>query len=274
MKKKIILVATATVVAMSLVACGGSSDKKETTTALWQGSSNVADEEITQETTPEATSEEQSNNSAGITTAELKNYPETAAEEFDILEKDDCIEITGYHGKEEVLVIPSEINGNSNIKLVGLNTPNVDITALKIPGNVDVSECLPLYQDNLECVVLGEGIKSISRMCYNSEKLKYIEIPSTVEEIAKESFSSTAIEEIVVPEKVTELKTFLFKSLNSDSLRIELGDNISKIAIDTFRSDKKVTFVITEGSVTDKTVDELIERYSKTLKVEFVVEYK
>lgn len=276
MKKKIILLTTVTVMAMALVACGGSSDKKNKDNTTVSQDEELGDVE---EDTPDTEEKVVDSEVKHVTLDELMEYPETKAEDFDMNNCGDYIEIWEYLGSDSIVVIPKEIEGISDIRIKNFYSENKNITAVRIPGNVKLEgDNLFSLKKELEIAVFEEGITKIPNYTFSEcSKLKTVLLPESIEEIGATVFAgATELSEVKIPDKVTELKDWLFQ--NVTDIRVELGDNITEINDTTFGQEKSnVTLVVTEGSVTYDTVKKYLEKNKESFEydeIELIIETK
>lgn len=120
----------------------------------------------------------------------------------------DCVEITGYNGRETELVIPSEIGGKV-VKCIGYS-------AFKDCNNIK-SIKLP---DNLE-EIRGEAFSGCS-------SLTDIEIPDSVTKIGTSFGGCSNLKSVKLPNGITEIAGYMFKDCSSLT-DIKLPNSITKI---------------------------------------------
>lgn len=171
------------------------------------------------------------------------------------------IRIEEYIGKDSVVVIPAEIENIKDIRLYGFNTPETEVTDLRIPGTATIYPEVFSYKTSLETVVIDEGVTKIPQNLFaGCEKLSTVVLPDSVDEIGNDVFSeATSLKEIKIPDKVTKLCANVFRCITD--ARIELGDNISEIDMQAFLETKDSTIVVKKGSLTEKTIDEYFDEY-------------
>lgn len=144
------------------------------------------------EPTPPATEEEGDLLSAGETrvaaTLDLESGLYYTVENGEVT-------ITDYANHSEVttLVIPEEIAG--------------------LPVTATGYKALSAFPSKLESVTLPEGLKVIGRWTFQGcEKLKSVNIPSTVTVISERAFEGTMVTEVTLPEGLTQLGKYAFRA--------------------------------------------------------------
>lgn len=117
---------------------------------------------------------------------------------------------------------------------------------------------------SLESIYIPDGITGIEKETfYDCASLKYVRLPNTLENIALWAFQGTSITSIKLPDS---LKSIGRNALPSFLEALVLPDNVTYI----FNVPAKVIYV-KAGSVTQKTVLELIGDYGLTIPIEVIV---
>lgn len=246
MKKIIIMLLTAIVMTVSLTACGGKTGSDK-------------------DTSKENNSQKE-NTYLNQAVQKLMEHPETNPTDFvysiDTDENDkEFIRIEEYIGKDSVVVIPAEIENIKDIRIYYFNTPETEVTDLRIPGTATIYPNAFSYNTSLKTVVIDDGVTKIPQNLFEGcEKLSTVVLPNSVDEIENYAFSeATSLKEIKIPNKVTKLCNSVFRCITD--ARIELGDNISEIDMQAFLETKDSTIVVKKGSLTEKTIDEYLDKY-------------
>ena len=157
------------------------------------------------------------------------------------------------------MVIPAEIENIKDVRIYGFNTPETEVTDLRIPGTATIYSEAFSYKTSLETVVIDEGVTILHEgMFAGCEKLSTVVLPDSIDEIGNNVFGeATSLKEIKIPDKVTELCANVFRCITD--ARIELGDNILEIDMQAFLETKDSTIVVKKGSVTEKNIDEYFD---------------
>lgn len=171
---------------------------------------------------------------------------------FSYLIMEDCTaELTGYHGVEQDVVIPSEVDGYT-VSKVGFAcfSSNRTIISVEIPSSVKVIDDCFAYCTNLETVTLHEGLGVIGDDTFKScEKLKSITLPSTVTEIGKNAFDECKmLEKVTFGKSVTKIGEYCFDKCEKLS-RIEIPDGVTTIEEGVFSDCENLTEIVIPTSV-------------------------
>lgn len=171
---------------------------------------------------------------------------------FSYLIMEDCTaELTGYHGVEQDVVIPSEVDGYT-VSKVGFAcfSFNRKIISVEIPSSVKVIDDCFAYCTNLETITLHEGLEVIGDDTFKScEKLKSITLPSTVTEIGKNAFDECKmLEKVTFGKSVTKIGEYCFDNCENIS-RIEIPDGVTTIEEGIFSDCENLTEIVIPTSV-------------------------
>ena len=259
MKKKIISVLA--VLAMLVFACG---------TAF------SADFSIDLKSIKDTIKKDVKNAKSGSTTGTAKTAPAynepNSEDDFDWKVNDDFTEITitKYKGERKNVVIPATIQDvpitcigveafkYANItsviipecvkKILGSAFYGSDIQSIEIPKGCTLTSEAFKDCDELESVILPEGLKIIPYACFSGcKKLANVNFPSTLKLIGESAFRDCPFTSVDIPEGVECIHQFAFVSntiisislpkslkwvvLNGSTLPIIQSDNISTITI-------------------------------------------
>lgn len=166
--------------------------------------------------------ESKENKSGGEINKEvLLSHEETSVEDFDYFHDDDSgIEIDGYNGTDEIIVIPEEIDGQPVVKInKGAFTNNTSIKAVKIADSVkEIDEMAIGGCSNLEIVVCGKELETIGRAAFQlCDSLMEIELNDGIKYIKELAFSGCdKLKTIYIPDSVEEIDSIAFFSMNED----------------------------------------------------------
>ena len=188
MKTKLIsgVLAMLILLSLSLVGCSNNGDEQSTPA---KSSSNPTG-------TGNENSETESPQSSGYTKEDLLAMPEANADDFSVKDVDGGVSITGVYSKNDVLIIPAQINGK-DVVAIGFQAFFGDkFKAVLLPDSiVAIGEKAFLGCENLEVVyVKGNSLKKLDTSVFSMcGKLKYIELPASVDEINPLGLASVTI---------------------------------------------------------------------------------
>lgn len=248
MKKR--LLATIMVICMGLcfVACGndnasGTSTQQDTQTSEQDlaAKNDAAEDTDAQDFGSDETAagKEKKNNKAKgeLSIESLKEYEVSPVSDFEVtLVRDDetyeqiGVAIKDYLGKDDVVVIPAEIDGFKVVEIRDYSFKETDIKAVVIPDSVEViSRGAFLQCEKLEVVVCGKGVKRLEdgafMMC---DALKQVELNEGLEYIGPVVFGCDNLKELTIPESVTEIDATAVK--NAITLCVKSGSYAEEFA--------------------------------------------
>lgn len=133
------------------------------------------------------------------------------------------------------------------------------VTKLVVPEKVDGIKCETLIHgafyglENLKTVVLPDGIKNISYLCFSGCKsLENINIPNSVRSIGASAFSSCgSLKEITIPEGVISIESSAFHGCTSiNNITIPKSvTTIGKKAFNGWTADQTINVYFSEGEM-------------------------
>ena len=161
--------------------------------------------------------------------------------------------VTGYEGKDTVIVIPDSVDGIPVTRLAYKAFMGKQrITSITVPDSVTYigesafGDCISLTELNL-----GDGIKTIpSYMAYGCSKLESIVIPDSVTTIGSEAFSNcSSLVSVTIPDSVTTIGNHAF--YDCDSLEsVTIPDSVTTIGSSAFGNCYSLVSVVIGDSVT------------------------
>jgi len=135
--------------------------------------------------------------------------------------------ITGYNGKEEVVVIPSQI-GSEKITAIGDSA---------------------FWGKGLTTVTIPNSVKSIGEDAFSFNKLTSVTIPNSVTSIGENAFWVNGLTTVTIPNSVKSIgeSAFSFNKLTS----VTIPNNVKSIGSSAFAGNSKLTAINVAGSNTE-----------------------
>ena len=172
--------------------------------------------------------------------------------DYQILD-DGTIEIIYYYGCDEVIIIPSEIDGR---KVTGIQkfafSINNDLKSITIPdgvtsiGDSAFSDCRRLTDITIPDSVTSIGCEAF----YNCSSLTNITIPDGVTSIEYGTFyDCSSLTNITIPDGVTSIESETFYNCQSLS-NIDISNSLISIGMDAFAHCKNLKNIKIPDSVT------------------------
>lgn len=203
MKKKLLIIMLATTFA--LTGCGNAESSTSETVETEQEAVESTDVEDAE------TEETASAESVEITLENVMSAPESPEEDFETRNYDgnEGVVIEAYIGDDEIVVIPSQIDGKDVVMLDGWqdSESTVTVKGVVIPDTVfQISSMVFAQNETIEIVVLGSGVKIIEEYAFfSASHLSELILPEGLETIGKSAISGNAMETLEVPSSVTDL---------------------------------------------------------------------
>ena len=202
------------ILVFTLVACGNNdADKPNDSTPTGNDTTVSADE----------------NNNAtngSLTVDTVKNAQETAASLFEYEEVEGGVSITKYLGEDELIVVPSVIDGKDVVSLGEMVFANNEvIRACKLSDCIqEISKRAFTNCTNLEIFISGSQVKIIDDYAFNNcTKLQFVELNQGLEKIGLGAFGFAPFKEIEIPSTVKEMN-YPFVSLGDGEYRTIIGE--------------------------------------------------
>ena len=195
--------------------------------------------------------------------------------DYQILD-DGTIEIIYYYGCDEVIIIPSEIDGRKVTGIKGFNLSNKEniksitipdgvtsigdsafsdcrsLTDITIPDSVTSIGCEAFYNcSSLTNITIPDGVTSIEYgTFYDCSSLTNITIPDSVTSIKCEAFyNCSSLTNITIPDGVTSIESETFYNCQSLS-NIDISNSLISIGMDAFAHCKNLKNIKIPDSVT------------------------
>ena len=195
--------------------------------------------------------------------------------DYQILD-DGTIEIIYYYGCDEVIIIPSEIDGRKVTGIKGFNLSNKEniksitipdgvtsigdsafsgcrsLTDITIPDSVTSIGCEAFYNcSSLTNITIPDGVTSIGDSAFSCcRSLTDITIPDSVTSIGCEAFyNCSSLTNITIPDGVTSIESETFYNCQSLS-NIDISNSLISIGMDAFAHCKNLKNIKIPDSVT------------------------
>ncbi|MEE1218384.1 MAG: leucine-rich repeat domain-containing protein [Ruminococcus sp.] len=227
--KRILSIFLVSVLAFTLVACGNNE-------------SNTSESSSSSNNSAVSNDKNSDNSNLDLSIDSVKNAKETDVTLFDFKEVDGGVAITDFNGDDEIVVVPSTIEG-SDVVAIDKNTfiNNDTMKAVKISDKVQtIGNSAFLNCVELETAVFGSGVKTVEMYAFNGcKKLCTVELNDGLELLDGLCFGLTNITELEIPASVKEIN-YPFTVNNDDHYINIIGES---------------------GSVTEKYVEENGESY-------------
>lgn len=202
--KKIISLLLVLTLMLGLAACGGSN---ETTPGGDQPAETQNQGGSAQQTQPQ-TQPQQPAFSGEITEEILRGWPETPASDFSYENslEFDGIKVTAYHGSEDIVVIPAQIDGKNVVEVVSLCFGN-DSTVRAVRFPETVTSCWGVFSNN-NCVeiVIAEGLQEIGYATFlDCKSLHTILLSDHITAIGESAFANCfVLKELRLPDYLVD----------------------------------------------------------------------
>lgn len=200
--KKLLAMLLVLAMLLCLCACGGNNEEP------------IEDEMETPVETDAATQDEPEVPAVtgDITMEALMSAPESPAEDFTVIDHDNgVIELLGYTGDDEIVVIPESLGITQIASYVFANSSPVK--AIRISNTVTSIEMGAFgLNENLELVVCGDSVEVIGEGAFqNCVNLREIILSEKVTLIEDAAFSGCEkLKSIEIPASVTEIEMLAF----------------------------------------------------------------
>lgn len=171
---------------------------------------------------------------------------ETPAQDFDYRAYDDYVDLRGYHGTSEEIVIPALIEGKK--------VEYITIEDNPVIRKVTVSEgtriiCSFKNCSGLETVILPGSIREIWGAAFSGTALKSINLPEGLEVIKGSAFINTNLTEITFPESLAGIGEDAFRGTHISEITVPAGVNTLGSAFNGCETLHKITFMSTDRNM-------------------------
>ena len=166
---------------------------------------------------------------------------------------DGTLEIVGYYGGKENVVIPSKIDGKK-VTSIGRSAfyNRQNIVSITIPDSVTrIGDVAFGYCKRLTSIALPTGVTSIGNSAFECcENLTSITIPNSVTSIGYKAFyDCTSLTSVTIPDSVTSIGDYAFNTCTSLT-SITIPNSVTSIGEDAFYKCTSLTSITIPNSVT------------------------
>lgn len=179
-------------------------------------------------------------------------------------ENGDSLCVCGYKGQEEIITIPTEINGKSVRKISGRKNakkptdtvffnksdmfPETDtVKEVIVPEGIISVGIYAFWGSKLEKITLPESLTYIGYKAFNSCTLTSVTIPKNVKNIGDCAFGDSKLEEIYLPEGLESIGESAFE--NTPLKQIYIPDTVVSIGRYAFRRSELEEITLPKGLV-------------------------
>ena len=158
------------------------------------------------------------------------NATETPASQFDyeLIDSDTHIQINGYKGSDQFVVVPSKINGKNVTVLNRTFEDNQKVLSVTIPGTVKTLKWV-FCDSSVRSVSIPKSVTDISDSCFSGSALENIKILANVTSIPRSSFSGCVkLKKVTMPSTLTVVKACAFSHCESLT-SLSLPDSVTSI---------------------------------------------
>lgn len=237
--KRILAVLLVTILVFSLVACGSNEKPVDT-----NDNSETQDTTISNSSSDNTTSGDNNNTFDGTVTEKVVREYKTASEaDFVVEDTAGGVRITGYTGKDTIVVIPEKISGKMVVSLsVNSFGTNCAVRGVLIPSGVKELAGVFANNANLE-VVIWESAENAGANLFNScTKLHTVIFGDKLKTLGENAFFyCSSIENLYLPSSIQNIDVNIAATIFylCDKLTIE-GETGSYI--ETFCTEQGLTF--------------------------------
>lgn len=222
MKKKLLAAMMVICMGLCLAACGNDNASNASAQQDAQASeqdlatkTDAAEDTDAQDLGSDETAEKKEKNNkkvkGDLSIESLKDYGVSPVSDFEVTSfhlEDGEVAIEDYLGKDDIVVIPAEIDGLKVVEIRDYSFKETDIKAVVIPDSVEVISRGAFMQcEKLEYVVCGKGVKRLEQGAFSMcSALKQVELNEGLEYMGEIIFGfCDNLKELTIPESVTEI---------------------------------------------------------------------
>ena len=191
-------------------------------------------------------------NTSEMTSIKLNNNGliPTAASNFVVLDNGDgTCTLTKYTGVSDKIIIPSEVNGLTVIKIAGYfndsTVTNVALTEVILPETLKEIGGFAFVKNKLGELKIPEGVENINGYAFYYSGLTKVTLPNSLKYIGSWAFEGNSLTTVKVPDKVTILNSGVF--YNNKLETINLPNTLTTIGTRAFQRNNLKSITIPEN---------------------------
>lgn len=221
MKKTLCLIFSLMLI-LSLCACGSDAKGDAASDSVATNSDSDTDSNDDSQENKDTSKEEKKSKKNELSMEALLEHPVTPADQFeyrwvtvkhpDGTFSDDGKEITKYLGKDDIVVLPEEVDGVP-IRRLGQDVfdEKSSVKAVKISDSITEISGSFQFNQNLRYVALGKNVEYIKNHAfYSCDNIEEVVLNEGLYAIEENAFASMTIKSIYVPDSVQEIDPIAF----------------------------------------------------------------
>lgn len=169
-----------------------------------------------------------------VSMEELEQHAETSAEDFTYSVLEDHAYISGYHGTDNLVVIPGTIEGLPVTIVGGLS--NSGIAGIKFADNVEkIGENCFFGDESIQYVICGEGLREIENQGFSiCENMKEIRLNVGIETVGDRALCtrSSQMTDLYIPDSITKIGVAAFDMEGTVLLHVKAGSIVEQYCVD------------------------------------------
>lgn len=184
-----------------------------------------------------------------ITAAQVQ---EEGGYQYSVLD-DGTIEISGYQGSENAIVIPAELDGKKVTSIGSRAFMSVQCDSIKIPDSVVNIGPNAFFCCTAEEISIPDRVTRIEKSAFYGSGITSIKIPAGITRIEDSMFNScNGLKQVTIPDNVTAIGESAFERCENLE-RVVIGNGVDVIGVQAFGNCKKLkTLVIGKNVATIK----------------------
>jgi hypothetical protein len=258
MKMKLIAFTLAMVIALGLAGCGTNN------TEGGNPSDTTTPKEVAENNETNTTPQQSDNN---LTIENLLLLPESSQDLFDYVENEKGLIITGIREVDEIIIIPSKIDGKDvtgiskanyngikaivvpeTVSIIGSSaferSPDLEIVYFKGDSDLTMGGNVFMACRKLETIRLPDGMTEIGEGAFmECTSLKNIDLPRGLKVIKNGAFFQSGLENVILPDGLETIEGSAF-SLCDNLLSCVVPASVNSMEYNSFGSHRSQAFTI------------------------------
>ncbi|MGI6580453.1 MAG: leucine-rich repeat protein [Saccharofermentanales bacterium] len=168
--------------------------------------------------------------------------------DFEYVEENGTITITGYTGESKDVEIPEKIDGKP-VTVIGWKAfADNQLTGVTIPDSVTEIRWGAFAENQLTSVTIPDSVTTIEGYAFYKNQLTDVTIPDSVTEIGGGAFQYNRLASVTIPDSLTAIYPYVF--CNNQLTSVTIPDSVTEIALGAFQNNQ-LTDVTIPDSVTE-----------------------